>query len=380
MANRVITRSWGSRLGDSIKGVFGGIVLFGLSFVLLWWNEGEAVRRYKQLNEILIEGITVSAEAVVTANENALVHMSGMATTPDELRDPVFGLPVSAIRFRRSVEMFQWREEEVKETRDKIGGGPDIILSYRHRMEWSSTLIDSRRFEDPSPDRVNPPDMRYQGVEFIADTVNLGSFQLHPDMVRSSMNFWEPLNPRQPDLPEGARVEGRQIFFGRDPANPQVGDLRVTFEIVPDTEITVVARQSENRLVPWRDSKNQSIYLLRRGDHDLNDMVQMSRQDVRIQTWIFRGLGWLLMTIGINLVLRPIVMFGMVLPFLGRLIGGGLGLAAALLSAVLTLITIGVAWVAVRPMVGIPLLIAAGVLLGMQFTRSRKPKPAPAQA
>lgn len=34
------TQSWGSRLGDSLKGIIVGIILFIVSFPLLFWNEG----------------------------------------------------------------------------------------------------------------------------------------------------------------------------------------------------------------------------------------------------------------------------------------------------------------------------------------------------
>jgi len=372
MAERIITRSWGSRLGDSVKGVLAGILLFGLSFVLLWWNEGEAVRKYKQLNEVRLQAISVSAVAVIPANEGALVHMNGRASTPDVLQDPIFGLPTNAIRMRRNVEMYQWREERREERRDKVGGGQEIRVSFSHRTEWSPSLIDSDDFEEASPERRNPKSMPYQDIDFIADPVNLGSFQLDPQMVRRSLNFWEPLTPRQPDIPEGGRISSRYLYFGAGPGQPAVGDVRVSFDIVPESEITVIARQTENRLVSWTDSTGKSNYWLRRGLIDLDGMLAMAKQDIRMMSWILRGAGWLLMTIGLNLILKPIVMLGMVLPFLGRLIGGGLGIAAGLLSAVLTLITIGIAWVAVRPVIGIPVLIAAAVLLFLQFKRSRK--------
>ncbi|HJL23314.1 MAG TPA: hypothetical protein RMH80_13870, partial [Polyangiaceae bacterium LLY-WYZ-15_(1-7)] len=41
----------GSRLVESIKGVLVGILFFLGSFPLLFWNEGRAVRRAKDLEE-----------------------------------------------------------------------------------------------------------------------------------------------------------------------------------------------------------------------------------------------------------------------------------------------------------------------------------------
>ena len=43
--------SWFSRIANSFKGILAGIVFIVLSIVLLSWNEGRAVKRYKTLKE-----------------------------------------------------------------------------------------------------------------------------------------------------------------------------------------------------------------------------------------------------------------------------------------------------------------------------------------
>ena len=45
------TKGWSTRIGESIKGILFGIVLIGLSCMLLFWNEGRAVQTTKSLNE-----------------------------------------------------------------------------------------------------------------------------------------------------------------------------------------------------------------------------------------------------------------------------------------------------------------------------------------
>lgn len=47
----VTSRSWGSRIMSSIKGIFFGFVLIVVVVVLLWWNEGCAVKTAKSLTE-----------------------------------------------------------------------------------------------------------------------------------------------------------------------------------------------------------------------------------------------------------------------------------------------------------------------------------------
>jgi len=67
-----------------------------------------------------------------------------------------------------------------------------------------------------------------------------------------------------------------------------------------------------------------------------------------------------MMFIGLSLIFKPLSTLGAVIPFLGNLLGMGLGLIAGLISFVLTLITIALAWVFYRPLLGIGLLLVAG--------------------
>jgi hypothetical protein len=55
------TKGWSTRIGESIKGILFGIVLIGLSCMLLFWNEGRAVQTTKSLNEGA--GLVVDAAA-----------------------------------------------------------------------------------------------------------------------------------------------------------------------------------------------------------------------------------------------------------------------------------------------------------------------------
>lgn len=74
------------------------------------------------------------------------------------------------------------------------------------------------------------------------------------------------------------------------------------------------------------------------------------------------------------MALKPLSVFGDVIPFLGSLIGGGIAVVAGRVSAALTLITIGIAWIAVRPMIGVPLLVVATVLIFLQWKKGRADK------
>src|SRR5258708_6768970 len=116
-------QSWFGRIGDSIKGILFGGVLFLLSFVVLFWNEGRAVQTAKSLDEGGKVVISVDAGKVDPANEGKLVHISGEATTAQTLADAQFGVSAAALKLRRQAQMYQWKENKSSETRNKLGGG-----------------------------------------------------------------------------------------------------------------------------------------------------------------------------------------------------------------------------------------------------------------
>ena len=76
-------------------------------------------------------------------------------------------------------------------------------------------------------------------------------------------------------------------------------------------------------------------------------------------TWILRLVGFLLMVLGLNMIFKPLAVIADVLPILGSIVGAGTGIIACLLAAILSLLTIAIAWIVYRPLLGIILLAVA---------------------
>ena len=123
----VTSQSWFSRLGNAFKGIVVGIIMVVIAFPLLFWNEGRAVKRYKTLKEGGGAVISVAADKVDAANQGKLVHMTGMATTEENLVDTSFGVSSQAIKLKRYVEMYQWQEESKSKEKKKLGGGTETV-------------------------------------------------------------------------------------------------------------------------------------------------------------------------------------------------------------------------------------------------------------
>jgi hypothetical protein len=361
----VTEQSWFSRIRQSITGIFFGLLLFVVAFPLLFWNEGRAVKTYKTLKEGAGAVISVPADQVDPANAGKLIHVTGRAVTEDMLTDPVFGLSANALQLRRRVEMYQWEEESSSTTEKKVGGGTRTVTTYSYDKTWSDRAINSSGFRKSGHN--NPGSMPYADAEQIADRVMLGAFKLPTSLVSRIGGAQQlPVSSETPlpdELAGRAQRHGSGIYIGNNPSDPQIGDVRIHFEVVPQQEISVVAQQTGGSFTAYQTSAGGTVELLQRGTKTAEAMFQKAQTDNKILTWILRVVGFILMLIGLNMIFKVFSVLADVLPFLGSIVGAGTGIISFLIAGVLSLITIAVAWIVFRPLLGAILLAVAVVLI-----------------
>jgi hypothetical protein len=82
------------------------------------------------------------------------------------------------------------------------------------------------------------------------------------------------------------------------------------------------------------------------------------------------------MLVGLNMVFRPLAVIADVLPILGSITRAGTGAIAFLLAAVLSTVTIAVAWMVYRPLLGGALLavaVGAAAAIAGKLKKARTP-------
>ncbi len=354
--------SWLSRLGQAIGGVFVGLIAILGAAVLLFWNEGRAIKTAQGLSEGagIVRG--VAADRVDPANDGRLVHVTGMLSTGGPVADPDFAIRVPAVRLVRHVEMYQWKEETQTETRTKLGGGEERTTTYKYVRDWSDRPIDSTRFKEPRG-HTNPV-MTYQSREALAAGTRLGAFGV-PDSLLRGFGAQKPLpateaqaNALQIRVNRPVTVIDGVLHVGRDPAQPAIGDMKVSFFQVPLQTASVVATQSGGGFVPFRTHTGTTVELISAGSVPAATMFQHAQEENVTLTWILRGVGVFVMFAGFGLILRPLRVVADVIPLLGSIVGAGTGLVALLCTMAIAPIVIAVGWLWYRPLVGIAVLVA----------------------
>lgn len=353
----------GSRLLQSIKGVLVGLLLFVAAFPVLWINEGYAVRTARSLTEGAKTVVSIASGRIDPANEGKLVHVTGRATTTGNASDPVFGITVNAVKLHRKVEMYQWKETSTTRKEKKFGGSEVTTTTYKYAPVWSEQPIDSTDFKKPEG-HLNPP-IPFSSAEYVANDVTLGAFQLTSSIV-GQLTARDPVDVSGAKLPESIQAKARRAESGfevGDPASPQVGDLRISFTQVKDADVSIVARQLGNTFEPYRPKAGGTIELVDMGIQSAENMFASAETANTVRTWIFRAAGLILMIIGLALIFAPLSTVADVVPFVGSLLRLGTGLIAGVIALCLSLLTIALAWIAYRPLVGAGLLAAAALLI-----------------
>jgi hypothetical protein len=356
----VTTQGFGSRIMGSLGGVVFGLILFIASFPLLIWNEGRAVDTAKALAEGRAAVITVAPEPVAPRNDGRLVYVSGPVTSRESLA-PNGVLPSPALKLKRTVEVYQWQEQEDSNTKKELGGSQTTTTTYSYKKVWSSSTIESSRFKKPEG-HANPSSKPLQDKTAVVKDATLGAFRLGAPVL-DLLDTYQPVpgdalaKLARQDGRGQLRVSGDWAYSG-DAEQPRVGDMRVGYAYVPLGVVSVVARQSGSLLEPYTTSNGHELVMAETGAVSADRLFKAEEEGNAILTWALRAAGWVAMMVGLMMMVGPISVLASIIPFLGDLLSAGAFMVALPLSLCLSLVTVAIAWIAFRPLIGIPLLLA----------------------
>ncbi|MER9421751.1 TMEM43 family protein [Mesorhizobium sp. M0317] len=377
----VTSVSWFGRIKRAVGGVIFGLILIALMVIGLFWNEGRAVQTARSLAEGSGAVVSVGADSFDTANDGKLVHVSGLVTADSGLADPDFGIATQGLRLSRSVEMYQWKEESKSETTKKLGGGEETVTTYSYSKVWHDSQIDSSDFKKPDGHQ-NPP-MEIHGRTFQIPEGKLVAFDLDTpvlDRIEGDKDY--SLSADQSAAIKAAYIGTKplsivdgKIYLGNDNTTPALGDYRIGYELAPLGVISIIARQAGSRFEPYQTQAGDALLMVDTGNVPAEKMFADAVSANTLITWLLRGAGLLLLTIGFALFLSPIGVILDVIPFLGSMARMGTGIIAFVLAILVGTVTIAIAWFWYRPLLALAIL-AAGVIAAVivyRIGRSRRP-------
>ena len=376
----VTTTSYGKRVGNSFKGIGGGILLFVAATVLLWWNEGRAVKTDKMLNEAEKACVQMENPNKKDATlDGELVCATAVATTQDSLIDSRFGFGATAISLQRSVEYYQWVEHAESKSEDKLGGKEVTTTTYTYTREWVSSPIRSESFKDPDYQNKNMVLTTVEDEYQWAENVSFGAYKLNESLIHSisstepvelalSEDLLKQLNDgisrqAKKDSLGYVHQNGNVLYFGRVPSSPEVGDVRVTWEKVVPAKVTIIAQVDGDTFKAFKAKNGKTFQTLVMGSKDAGEIFDSEHSSNKMLLWVFRILGVILAIAGLKGIFGFLETLLKVVPFLANILGWGVGLVCSVVGIVWSLIVIAIAWLFYRPVLGIALLVLAGSII-----------------
>lgn len=359
------TIGYGSRVKSSFGGIGTGFIMIIAATVLLWWNEGRAVKTAKMLDEA--EGVAVHMTDVNTLDpqyQDKLVHANGTVVTLDSLFDSDFQVGVKGMRLTRSVSYYQWVEHSSSSTEDKLGGSQEVTTTYTYSTEWVSSPINSSEFKDPQYKSYNNGGVRRQveNKDFIAQSAKIGAYRLPENMISSfpRSNMMPLMLSIQGDS-TSMHVKNNEIYFGANPNDPMVGDVRVEYRYIPaQNVVSLIAKVQGDTFTRFTAKNGKSFSSLVLGERSMEEMFESEKAGNNMLTWILRILGFIFVSAGLKQIFDFLSTLLKVVPFLASIMSWGVGLVCNVIAFAWTLIVVAVAWLFYRPLLSVCLLAIAG--------------------
>ena len=210
--------------------------------------------------------------------------------------------------------------------------------------------------QQPTPQPAIPDSIR----ALLSDSARavLDSLQAVNDSIVKSMANAE--NKR--DL-QYVHQASNVLYFGRVPGSPEVGDVRVTFEIVVPAKVTVMAVVDGDSFKPYKAKNGKRFQTLVMGKKSGDEIIDAEKEANNMILWALRILGIMLVIAGLKGIFGFLETILKVVPFIANIFGWGVGVVCTVIGVVWSLIVIALAWLFYRPLLGISLLVLAGFLI-----------------
>ena len=198
-----------------------------------------------------VDAPRVSADRIDPANEGRLVTVAGTLSVTKPPRDTQLGIGADGIMLLRFAEMLQWQE--------KCNGASCI-----YQQVWSPQAIDSRKFREQeghkNPERLPITTGRFSAGEvrlgaFLVDAAALGNYRLDSALQTKPV----PYPVKDAELPSNLAISFREVngaLYAGDPEHRAVGDLRISYRVIPAGNVELVGTQRGDRLIVQKSKAN----------------------------------------------------------------------------------------------------------------------------
>lgn len=357
------------------------LLLLGM-ILMIGWNEQRAVCDQRAISSGLDVVVQVHCQDPPSTGMGELVMFSCDIDTNSLKSMPLSGYFAGSfhtgVGIKVDSEMYQCVETDNSRTEKTQGGGTRTIHTYTYSKEWKSDEVDSSLFHAIGSENwrrncgsSNPhwdTQVPRSGSDFVS-SMKVGPFT-------TTMTDRVPLTSPITDIsrPAGWSSRGPGSFYrssGGSESFATIGDYRVTFYSNDPRQLqtTVLGQNmdSQGNIGKWVAPSSWlcsgfSLADLRMGTWGKDALFQELAAEANTLTWILRVVGFVVMWWAFCLCFGPLEVAADCIPCVGPCIGDAVSAVACFVSFLpacgCCLGVAGVVWVAMRPLVGIPCILA----------------------
>ena len=285
-----------TRVLTSIVSLIFGLVFVAVGFGIGVRNEPNAAQQAHAIAEIDDEVTAdVPVDQVLTENEGQLVHVVGRAETDRIVGNEDFNISENAIAIRWDSSIYQTIELNTGRRR----------RSVRYEDRWVDQVVDSRQFRrNESSNNGSRKTLSVDGHSTV-DDATFGAFTLPANLLQQIEDAEPfPLTSTPPALAANGTVSNG-VYWTGDPANPQIGDEKMEFFIVPSPiDITVVAQQTGTTFTAYQTESDLDKQLIFVGALSKDEAVAAEQSSGRFDRWALRALSFFFSLLGFATLLR----------------------------------------------------------------------------
>ncbi len=364
------TIGWGKRIVNSLIGVLIGLLMFIFSFGLLYWNEGRIDISKLAKNSIEIETTSKASEEI----NNKLISVTSTLQSDEKIGD-IFLKEGNYISIERNVEMYSWNEYKDESSQRNIGGSETIETTYSYKKEWTDSPAKSSDFKNSEGHKNPKLDLSKSSVK--VKQAKIGVYGIDMNEVTLPQNKNLQLDMNNIILNNNFNLANSQyIYRGKGNIdNPEIGDIRVSYLVVdnPIQKATIfgVVDLVSQKIIPYYGTKNVKFYRIFEGDK--NTAISKMQTEYTFITWALRGVGFLLMWIGLIVLFAPISVFLDLLPIFGSISRFGIAVMTFIVSFILSMVTILVS-IIIHNLIILVIVISICIIGVIFYLKSKKAK------
>lgn len=376
--------SGAGRMGSAMCQVCCAPVVLIIAMILTGWNEKRAVCQAVAISEGQRVAESVGCDSA-SAKDGNLIYFSckyshdGLKKlTPrgdfqNKIEYPGTGLSVRS-------EMYLCKETSTSKTKkDNVGGGKTTIKTYSYEATWSSTPIDTNFYDknkasqqcgvdrNPTWDQGLP-----QSYTDYAPSVNVGAFSVGAGYV-SSISLDIVL--KTPNPPPNYVFLSDWYWTSSNTAAPRIGDGKITFRSSSGNKmVSVLGKNNGGKITTWKASSSwgcsgDSIGSLMMGEVSKDEFFKGLKAGNTFITWVLRLIGFAVFWCGFHMFFAPLEVFADCIPCIGPYLGDAINCITCVLSCLPAtacfVFIAGIVWIAMRPLVGIPLLLICCIITAL---------------